>query len=79
MTRDESGPGLYETIKCIGGIIQLREMRAQTNVHRIKPGQLKDWGTREQMLLKELAAHMPKLSAEDAGEVVVQYPWVASC
>ena len=79
MTRDEFGADLFEAIKCIGGIVQLRELRAHTQPHVLKPGQLTDWGTREKGLLKELDHYIAHLPAQDLNDLVAHYPWVGQC
>jgi hypothetical protein len=76
ISREEFGELLYATIKTIGGILQLRQYRAQTPVARLKPKQLTEWGQREQVLLADLREQMKQLSDLDAAEVARRYPWV---
>ena len=77
ITKDEFGLDLYEAVKCIGGLIYLRQAQAKTNMHFVKPGQVKDWKVRERQLWKELAALLVRLTEAELADVKHCYPWAA--
>ncbi len=80
LTKEEFGMTLYKTIELIGGILQLRQWRAaRISAQRAKPGDLKKWQVKEKDLSQKLRIMMvDQLSAEEAAEVAMKYPWVAS-
>lgn len=78
ITRAEFGEDLYETVKLIGGVLQLRE-NLRLPKGRATGLQRKFWREQEARLVKQLPGLMTKLPDDQVGDVVARYPWVARC
>ena len=75
--RDAFGMQLYECIKTIGAIMQLRENLADNHViKRGGPGIKKEWQRRLDDLLLALPNQYGALSADEQTEVTMRYPWI---
>jgi len=78
ISREEFGMGLYETVKTIGAIMQLRKNHADRHSkERAGPRAVEDWKRKEADLTALLPKQMQALSPEDALEVLERYPWIS--
>lgn len=76
ITKEEFGLDLFESIKCCGGILQLRQMRERTPPEKIKPKQLKLWQVKERELLEEAKRLFTQLPDEPAAQLARRYPFI---
>ena len=74
VNRDEFGKGLYEAVKIIGEIKQLRIMLGRVAMGELKPS---DYKQREAKAIDQLRTCLVGLKPDDLTEVVNDYPWVA--
>lgn len=73
----EFGQDLFEAIRLCGGVEHMRQIREQSKMRTVKPGQLTAWLNRERELIQELLVVVAKLTDNDAGDLARRFRWVA--
>lgn len=78
LTREEFGMPLFNTVKCIGSILTLTELRAGA-LRRQDAVKVKDLDKRLADQQRHLTTLLPTLEEKDVAEILDRYPWVAKC
>ena len=79
VSRDEFGLDLYECIKTIGGIMQLKKFLNDPHIREHpsrRPRELATWERQLNDLLMMLPNQLAALPEAQASEVTARYPWI---
>lgn len=77
-TKEDFGLNLYETIKTIGGILGIEQLRAAA-IHYEHPEKMSDLMARRKKLQVTLAGQLPTLTNNEMDQVLARYPWITGC
>ena len=77
LSRDEFGRDLYETIKTIGGIMQLKKNVSDPHIRlQARPRDLAKWERDLDQLWVLLPNQLMALPEEQQQDVIARYPWI---